>query len=105
MFGLISRFIMVSAAVSINVILVLGVWQRDGRRLVFIQLHAVQVACWLVAMQFSSPSVISTFCVFQSTAFILSTAVSISPVSISSSVSFMEEMSLSWSQSVFELLP
>ena len=51
-------------------------------------------------------------------AFILSTAVavllfmysiqpssSISPVSISSSVSFMKEMSLSWSQSVFELLP
>ena len=35
-----------SAVVSIEVSLVLGVWQRDVRDLVHIQLQAVQVACW-----------------------------------------------------------
>ena len=211
-----------SAAVLIEVSLVLGVWQRDARHLVLIQLHAVQTACWSNWILWRISSALHTvsrhcgccFCVFAFhrfpslsifchffqvslffisfpfvssvspglrksfissshlffglaagllvwclvlrpgfhfaaffahrssgndailtanrhfillrvsiqqgilAAFILSTAAdailfmysiqpssSISPASISSSVSFVREMPLSWSQSVFELLP
>ena len=77
----------------------------------------------LVAMQFSLPRRhVILLCVSiqhgMLAAFILSIAIamllsmysfhsssSISPASISSSESFMKEMSMSWSQSVFELLP
>ena len=46
MFGFISRFVGGVCRCIIKVILVLGVWQRDVRHLVFLQLHAVQVAYW-----------------------------------------------------------
>ena len=71
----------------------------------------------LVKMQFSLPSAISSIQDGNLAAFILSTAIaelrfknsiqyspSISVVSLPSSVSSMKELSLSWSQSVLELL-
>ena len=78
----------------------------------------------LAAMRFSSLISISFFCVFQSSMwnsgcfhslsvavvvllfmYLIHASFFITAVSNSSSVSFMQETSLSWSQSVFELLP